>query len=70
MKNNYEVTVGNIGNVYSGSCLEKALQTFREYKSQSKEGYGRAAGEEVVLWENGDPKYIHEKAILLIKDLL
>jgi hypothetical protein len=65
---NYAVTVGNIGTVYSGNRLKDALQAFREYKSQSRENYGRAAGEEVVLWENGEPKYINEAAVQLLKD--
>ena len=45
----YRVIVGNIGTVYSGDSQKTALQTFKEYKQQSKTDYGRAAGESVVV---------------------
>ena len=56
MKNKplWEVTCGNIGTVYSGNGTE-AKRHFAEYRSQSKNNYGRAAGETVTLWKDGEP---------------
>ena len=60
----YEVIVGNIGCVYSGSSYPAALRDYREYVTQSTSGpyegygYGRASGEDVTLMEDGSP--IHE----------
>ena len=53
----YEVTVGNIGRVYSGHSHAEAKAIYREYKLQSKSRYGRASGEEVILWKNSEPLY-------------
>lgn len=52
----YEVVVGNIGSVYRGSDEDEALANFREYKAQSQEGYGRAAGEPLTLFKDGEPE--------------
>jgi hypothetical protein len=51
----YEVIVGNIGRVFKGSHYPDAIQTFKDYKQQSKENLGRAAGEPVTLLEDGEP---------------
>lgn len=51
----YEVTVGNIGSVYRGDDEEEAKKTFAEYDWQAANDYGRAAGEEVCLWVDGEP---------------
>ena len=51
----FEVVVGNIGNVYTGTNQEDARDTFAEYKKQSKSGKGRAAGEDVTLFKDGEP---------------
>lgn len=55
----YEVIVGNIGTVYDGPSQHTAWLAFEEYRLQSTQGYGRAAGESVtclhrdeVLWEH------------------
>lgn len=48
----YEVTVGNVGNVYTGASKAEALRTFKEYVRQSKSGRGRAAHEDVTLWHD------------------
>ena len=56
----FEVTVGNIGSVYAGNQLKPALEAYAGYKDQSKTGYGRAAGEQVVLWKYGEPWREHE----------
>lgn len=56
----FEVVVGNIGTVYRGPLLKQALEDYAEYKWQSVEGYGRAAGESVVILRDGEPtKYEH-----------
>jgi hypothetical protein len=50
----YEVIVGNIGKVHEGFSYRKALDTFFDYVKKSSENYGRAAGEEVTLWKDGE----------------
>jgi hypothetical protein len=50
----WEVTVGNIGNVYSGNGTE-ARRVFAEYRAQSVANCGRASGEDVTLWKDGEP---------------
>lgn len=54
-KHTYGVTVGNIGNALNTTNFREAQKTFTEYVKQSKTGYGRAAGEEVILWRDGEP---------------
>lgn len=49
----YQVVVGNIGTVYDGDNKKKAYTLFKEYCSLSKDNYGRAAGEDVALFEDG-----------------
>ena len=53
--NNYEVIVGNIGIVYSGSSKPDALHKYYTYMAQSKQLSGRASGEDVTLMANGHP---------------
>lgn len=48
----YEVIVGNIGNVLQTNSYKEAKDTYNEYVQQSKENYGRAAGETVTLFDN------------------
>lgn len=55
MKTNYTVTVGNIGTVYEGTSSREAAETFDEYRAQSCDNYGRAVGEHVTLWKDGEP---------------
>lgn len=55
----FEVLVGNIGTVYSGPMLKEALEYYGEYRRQSKTGYGRAAGESVVLLQDGEIRKEH-----------
>jgi len=57
MKTLYEVIVGNIGYVYEGPLMKEALETYAEYKRQSMNQYGRAAGEDVTLLKNHFPVY-------------
>jgi len=37
---NYQVIVGNIGTVYDWDNRKDALNSFKEYKEQSRDGYG------------------------------
>jgi hypothetical protein len=55
----FEVVVGNIGTVYNGPDKEQAQRDFRHYKELSESGHGRAAEEEVSLFEDGVLLDIH-----------
>ena len=48
----YEIIVGNIGTITS-ETQEEAQKTYAEYVQQSRSGYGRAAGEQVILLVDG-----------------
>lgn len=63
----YEVIVGNIGTVHSGSNKSEALKHWREYVRQSKTGTGRAGHEPVTLMIDGEPdsKHDHQPVTLL-----
>lgn len=50
----YEVVVGNLGIVYSGTDGRKAVTTYFEYIEISKAPHGRASGESVVLFADGE----------------
>lgn len=50
----YSVTVSNIGTVYTGNGRD-AKRVFATYRKQSLENYGRAAGEDVTQWRDGEP---------------
>lgn len=50
----YEVIAGNIGEVYSGDDREGALSAFHAYAEKSREGIGRGAYEDVVMFCGGD----------------
>jgi len=54
-KSHWEVVVGNVGTVYSGTNGAEARKTFLVYRKQSRTGQGRAAGEEVTLFKDGEP---------------
>jgi hypothetical protein len=60
VKHTYEVVVGNIGSVYTGTRKADAMKHFREYKRQSETGYGRAADEEITLFADGELALTHE----------
>jgi len=53
----YIIIVGNIGTIGHYQTKKAALQDFAEYKRQSKAGYGKAAFESVILFDNdlGEP---------------
>ncbi len=50
----YDIIVGNIGHVGTYEDLEAALVVFIDYVSQSLHGYGRASGETVSLFQDGE----------------
>ena len=50
----YEVTVGNVGTVYTGDDKKKALKDYAAYVSISIKGTGRAGGESVYLLDDGE----------------
>jgi hypothetical protein len=62
----YEVIVGNIGKVHEGRNKWEAQKVFNEYRRQSLAMYGRAAGEEVSLWEDNEPIKILEERFIKI----
>ena len=51
---NYQVIVGNIGVVYSGTEKTVSQEVYDEYERQSMAGYGRAANEPVTLLGNDE----------------
>ena len=50
----HEVVVGNIGRVFSGSTRAYARYAFDGYVDASKMGYGRATGEDVIWFIDGE----------------
>jgi hypothetical protein len=50
----YSVVVGNIGTVYDGDSRVRARHNYDTYVADSKDGHGRAAGESVTLFEDGE----------------
>lgn len=57
----YEVTVGNVGTVHTGSSRKEANFAFDQYVDVSRTGsMGRAAGEQVTLFEDGEPVKEHQ----------
>jgi len=54
-KNEYQVNVGNIGNIACDNKKE-AIKTYNEYVRQLKSNYGRSGGESVSLLVNGEPE--------------
>lgn len=53
---------GNIGTVYSGDSLFAARYAFNDFQRLSSEGVGRSAGEDVTLFDNGEPIAEHNGA--------
>ena len=51
----YEVIAGNVGTVYSGPDAEAAREKFQAYVEMSAEGFARVGGEQVTLFEDGEP---------------
>ena len=59
----YEVLVGNIGKVWQGTNQLECEGVFNTYKAQSESNYGRAAGEDVTIWRDGELIWEFEGAI-------
>jgi len=51
----FDVTCSNFGMVYHGVDETEARNTYDEYVKLSKSDSGTAAGEQVVLWFEGEP---------------
>lgn len=51
----YEVVIGNIGTVGSGSSKRDAVKCFNWYVRESKKGSSRVAGQSIYLMEDGNP---------------
>ena len=50
----YEVIVGNVGRVYRGTSKREADKVYHDYIEISQKGLGRAGGEEVTLFVDGE----------------
>jgi hypothetical protein len=53
-RSKYEVVVGNIGTVYSGTSKSDTAMTWMAYVDQSKSARGRAANEPVTMFCDGE----------------
>lgn len=51
----YQVIISNVGEVYHGTSEVQANTIYQDYKAQSQSGVGKVAGEDVTLFENGEP---------------
>ena len=52
----YALCVGNLGIVELPDCRpSSSRELYHEYVQLSKDGYGRIAGEDVALLEDGEP---------------
>jgi hypothetical protein len=54
-KPEYQVIVGNVGTVYSGTDRAEADRDYSIYAEMSDAGQGRAGDEPVTLTEDGEP---------------
>ncbi len=52
----YEVVVSNIGKVHTGNNPVDARKVYGEYCLQSQSNAGRAGGEDVTLFKDGEPE--------------
>ena len=50
----FEVIVGNVGSVYRGTDGAEARKTYDEYVAWSQTDRGRAGGEDVTLFRDGE----------------
>ena len=48
----YKVFVGNIGKVFESDSLDRVLAVYHDYREQSRNGIGRAAGENVTVFKD------------------
>jgi hypothetical protein len=56
----YQVIVGNIGTVYTGTEEKNAVSIFQVYVHHSKQLSGRAAGEDVWILLRGEGEVYRE----------
>jgi hypothetical protein len=58
----FSVIVGNIGQAFAGDDYAQACRVYEEYVSQSEYSTGRAAGEDITLFDNvhGEPVLEYE----------
>ena len=56
----YEVIVGNVGTVYEGDSRYEANKAFNNYRESSRTTKGRAAGESVTMFLDGEPEREHQ----------
>jgi hypothetical protein len=59
MEDEFIVNVGNIGNI-TCETVEEAIETYKEYVVQSKDGYGRASQESVCILVYGEPDQAYD----------
>ena len=57
MKHQYSITVGNLGTVWDGTNGAAANVQYGQWVAQSRELTGRASGEPVTLFRDGEPVY-------------
>jgi len=55
----YTVVVDNIGTVFRGDSFSAAETTFEVYSNCSKNNVGKAAGQNVTLYIEGEPYRYH-----------
>jgi len=53
-RHTYEIIVGNIGQVHTGTNMSQALQVYNVYVDLSQRLYGRASGEDVTMFKDGE----------------
>ena len=56
MKNKYTVLVGNLGTVHVGRNAKTASREFAAWVAISRSPHGKAAGEPVTLFRDGEPE--------------
>ena len=59
----YQVIVGNVGTVLDTDNGAQANVQFGQWRTASKEGWGRAGGEQVTLMKDGEPKREHAGSV-------
>ena len=64
----YEIYVGNIGCVLTTQVRLDAIKCYWDYVSQSMCGYGRATGEDVTMFKDGDILLEHEGGLKRAED--
>ena len=65
MSHDYEVIVGNIGTVYRGENEELAENYYLDYIELAGSGVGRASGEPVTFFVDGEIKKETETVSIL-----